>query len=158
MMTKETVRIADQMRRAIGGEAWHGPPLREILSGVTAAQANGRPLATLHTIHELVLHIEVYASGALRAAEGDLMPKIYSTDLDWRTPRDASHAVWAESVALLFDAGERLTASVEAFPNERLGDTVPGRQYDFYYLFHGIVQHSLYHGGQIAILKRAASA
>jgi hypothetical protein len=27
--------------------------------------------------------------------------------------------------------------------------------YDFYYLFHGIVQHSLYHGGQIAMLKKA---
>ena len=40
----------------------------------------------------------------------------------------------------------------------RLQDTVPGRQYDFYYLFHGIVQHSLYHGGQIAMLKKAMSA
>ena len=47
--------------------------------------------------------------------------------------------------------------SIEGFGDSRLKDIVPGRQYDFYFLFHGIVQHSLYHGGQIAMLKRAVS-
>jgi hypothetical protein len=28
----------------------------------------------------------------------------------------------------------------------------------FYYLLHGIVQHGLYHAGQIAILNRAVTA
>jgi len=51
-----------------------------------------------------------------------------------------------------------LAAAIEDFDDAKLQDTVPGRQYDFYYLFHGIVQHSLYHGGQIAMLKKALSA
>ncbi len=51
--------------------------------------------------------------------------------------------------------GKELAAAVEKFGDERLGETVPGRNYAFYNLFHGIVQHSIYHGGQIAILKKA---
>ena len=34
----ETARIADQLRRAFQGNAWHGDSLLEILNGVTAAQ------------------------------------------------------------------------------------------------------------------------
>ena len=151
-MTKETVRIADQIRRAFVGDPWHGPPLSELFEGISAEQAAKRPLASAHTIHELVLHIEVYVSGALAATTGGEMPKIYGTSDDWR-----SGGNWNEATARLLEGAERLEAAVEAFPDERLGDTVPGRDYDFYYLFHGIVQHSLFHGGQIAMLKRATA-
>ncbi len=82
------------------------------------------------------------------------MPKIYQTALDWRVVSDASPAAWAAATEHLLKVGEELAQAVEVFGDERLKEIVPGREYDFYYLFHGIVQHSLYHGGQIAMLKR----
>jgi hypothetical protein len=33
----------------------------------------------------------------------------------------------------------------------------PDRDYDFYRLFHGDVQHALYHGDQSALLKSAVA-
>jgi hypothetical protein len=39
-----------------------------------------------------------------------------------------------------------------------LGDPVPGKTenyHNFFYMFSGIVQHELYHAGQIALLKKA---
>ena len=51
-----------------------------------------------------------------------------------------------------------LVASLAGFPDERLSDTVPGRDYSFYFLLHGAVQHNLYHAGQMAMLKVAARA
>jgi hypothetical protein len=157
-MNTETVRIADQLQRAFGGEAWHGPPLRELLTDVTWSQANARPLASAHTIWEIVLHIESYVSAALEAAEGGVMPKIYQTPQDWRIVSDAGEASWTSTVKRLFAGGERLAAAIERFPDQRLLDVVPGREYHFYQLFHGVVQHSLFHGGQIAILKRAVQS
>ena len=151
-MAKETVRIADQIRRAFSGDAWHGPPLGELLEGVSEEQASTRPLSSAHTIHELVLHIEVYVSGALAASTGGEMPKVYGTSDDWRSGGD-----FHDATDRLFQTARQLADVVEKFPDERLGDTVPGRDYDFYYLFHGIVQHSLFHGGQIAMLKRATA-
>lgn len=157
-MNTETVGIADQLRRAFGGAAWHGPPLRELLDGVTAAQANARPLAMGHTIWELVLHIESYVSAAVEAAEGGVMPKIYQTARDWRVVEDGGEAAWRSAVERLLAGGERLAVAMERFDDERLGEVVPGREYSFYHLFHGVVQHSLFHGGQIAMLKRAVQA
>jgi hypothetical protein len=47
-----------------------------------------------------------------------------------------------------------MVKAIEKFPIERLTDTVPGRSYDFHQLFHGIVDHCIYHAGQIALLKK----
>jgi len=40
----ETALIADQLRRAFYGEAWHGDSLFEILKGVGAERAAERPV------------------------------------------------------------------------------------------------------------------
>src|ERR1035438_10207490 len=66
----ERARIADQLRRAFEGEAWHGDSVFEILEGVTAAQAASRPIAGAHTIWELVLHIAAWDGAALRRLGG----------------------------------------------------------------------------------------
>jgi hypothetical protein len=53
---------------------------------------------------------------------------------------------------------EELVKAVAAFPDARLQEQVPGKTqsyYNFYYMFSGIVQHELYHAGQIALLKKA---
>jgi hypothetical protein len=156
-MNSECLRIADQLRRAFAGDPWHGPPLSEILSGIPAEQASLHPLPSAHSIWELVLHIGVYVNAATDAVEGVAMPKIVGTPKDWPSVTGTSGPAWKNAVDGLFQSGEKLAQAIEAFTDARLQDTVPGRDYDFYYLFHGIVQHSLYHGGQIAMLKRAVS-
>jgi hypothetical protein len=147
---EECSRIADQVRCAFGGDAWHGPALNEILEGVTAAQARTRPLKAGHTIWELVLHTDVYIVAALEAVNGIPMPRIYGTELDWPEPGGE----WNDATDRVLGHAEDLAAAISSFSDERLQEIVPGRGYDFYHLFHGVVQHSLYHGGQIAMLKR----
>src|SRR5205823_2444016 len=52
-------RLLDQLNRAYGGEAWHGPALRELLEDVTEEEATAHPIAGVHSIIELVAHIGV---------------------------------------------------------------------------------------------------
>lgn len=153
----ESLRIADQLRRAFAGDAWHGPPVRDLLTGVTAEQAVKRPLPTAHTIWELVVHIDLYVQAACEAAQGTPMPRWYGTEGDWPSIDDRSATAWAGTTDRLFQNAERLADTVGSFSDARLEETVPGRDYNFYYLFHGIIQHSLYHGGQIAMLRRATT-
>jgi hypothetical protein len=155
MVNPESSRIADQLRRAFAGDPWHGDPIRKLLIGISAEQALARPLREGHCIWELVLHIELYVRIAYEATKGTPMPKLYGTGQDWTVVNRGDATGWADARDRLIQSEERLAAAIEEFPDARLPDTVPGRAYDFYYLFHGIVQHSLYHGGQIAMLKRA---
>ena len=153
-MNSECLRIADQLRRAFDGEAWHGSALRELLQDVNAAKAHARALSGTHSIWELVLHITVWTRAALGATHGHPMATIVGTPEDWPAVEDATSEAWNAATKRLFEAKDLLSAAIEEFGDVRLTETVPGRSYDFYFLFHGIVQHSLYHAGQIALLKK----
>ncbi len=48
---------------------------------------------------------------------------------------------------------EALVESVTRFDGARLSEKVPGRNYSFSAMLHGIVDHNIYHSGQIAILR-----
>ena len=156
-MNTECLRIADQLRRAFTGDPWHGDSLRKLLDGIAVQQASSRPVASAHTIWELVLHIEIWTRAALESTQGVPMPKLYGTEKDWPAATDVSPVAWAGEVDRFFKTGEQLAQAIEGFGDNRLQEIVPGRKYDFYHLFHGIVQHSLYHGGQIALLKKLAA-
>ena len=152
-MNNECLRIADQLKRAFEGEAWHGPDLNQLLADVTAPEAAAHPVAGVHSIWELVLHIEVWTGAAAESTKGVPMPKIVNTVKDWPVAGEGDSA-WSVAKNNLFRTEARITEAIGNFGDARLSEIVPGRQYDFYYLFHGIVQHSLYHAGQIALLKK----
>jgi uncharacterized damage-inducible protein DinB len=154
---KETERIADQLRRALQGEAWHGPSLREILAGVTAQQTAARPIAGAHSIWELVHHIAAWEAIVLRRVAGETVKDV-SAEVDWPPvgdPAERDEAAWQRSLAALEESNRRLCDAIAQLPDERLRERVPGKQHSFYGELHGIVQHDLYHAGQIALLKKA---
>jgi len=150
----ETHRIADQLGRSQRGSAWHGPSLGELLAGVDAGLAQWRPLSGTHNMWELLLHVTAWQSVALDAVEGSRMPELAGLE-DWPAA-GSTEQEWRGAVQKLDGINRALVAAVSKFPDERLRETVPGRNYSFYFLLHGVVQHNLYHAGQIALLKAAA--
>ena len=149
----ETTRLAEQLRRAFDGDAWHGPALLELLEDVDAKTAAAKPIAGAHSIWELVLHIAAWDDAAMRRLDGNVwQPE--GTD-NFPVPPKPTAEAWRKAVAETKRTHERLVKTVAALPESRLRDQVPGKKYDFYFMLHGVVQHELYHAGQIAILKRA---
>jgi hypothetical protein len=70
---------------------------------------------------------------------------------------DTGEAAWRAVLAETQRVHEELVAAVAAFPESRLEEIVPDKEgppYTFYYTLHGVVQHELYHAGQIALLKK----
>ena len=155
-MPTETSRIADQLRRAFEGEAWHGPAVLEILDGVSAVQATARPVANAHSIWELTLHIAVWDEVARRRLAGEVVQP--TPEQDYPPIKDTDARAWEDTQAHLRRTHDALVQAVAAMPDARLAEKVPGKDpddYTLYYMLHGIVQHELYHGGQIALLKKA---
>lgn len=149
----EPVLIAEQLRRAFEGDAWHGPALLEILQDMDAAKAAAKPLPDVHSIWELALHVAVWDSvGCRRLAGEKCQPD--GTDNFPLVPKRATNAAWRKAVAQLKRSHDVLVKTVRALPESRLRERVPGKRYDFYFMLHGIAQHELYHAGQIAILKK----
>ena len=152
----ETSRILDQIHRAYEGPAWHGPALREVLDGVTWQTAAQRRIPGAHTIWELVLHLTVWMSVPTRRLAGAEIPTL-PPDQDWPAPPAPSESAWREALDRLADRQRDLESAVRDLPDDRLREKVLGDvPYSIYTMLHGVVQHNLYHAGQIALLKKAA--
>jgi uncharacterized damage-inducible protein DinB len=149
----ETARIADQLKRAFAGDAWHGPALMEILADVEAPAAAARPISLAHTIWELTLHITAWDGAILRRLAGQAASP--SDAENFPKIRDTSESAWRTALENLQRQHQELLRVISDMPDRRLREQVPDKDYDFYFLLHGTVQHALYHAGQIVMLKRA---
>jgi hypothetical protein len=112
------------------------------------ALATGLSLA--HTPFGNVLHIKAWLRMArLRlTASSPVEPR---EEENWPAPQ----ASWQQAVTGLRNECAALRQAILDFPPQRLEQRAPARELQtFYILLHGAIQHSAYHAGQIAMLKR----
>jgi uncharacterized damage-inducible protein DinB len=163
MPQHEIHRIADQLTRAVNGPAWHGPALLEVLRDVDATEAAARPLASAHSIWELVAHTSAWLELVRQRLQGTAPLDITST-MDWppvagAAPRpldQSARGQWEADLARLRRAATDLRTAIDSLDDLRLADDLPGGSdtWTAYQTLHGVLQHTLYHTGQIAILKK----
>ena len=151
----EVERIVDQLNRAFEGEAWHGPAVMEILQGITAEQATARPFDQAHSIWELGLHIAAWLRACRSRLEGD---RTQLTDSeDWPAVTDTGDQAWADARKSIKQAQTELGSAISLLDDSRLDQPIIEGMSSVYVTLQGVIQHSLYHAGQIAILKKTIS-
>lgn len=152
----EIDRLRSQLQRAFDGEAWHGTPVLDVLAEVSAAEAAARPIPGAHTIGEIVNHIAAWLSIVGTRVAGLPMAAI-TDDIDWPPPGQWSDAAWQSARERLKVNYLELAAAIAQLDDAALERDVQGklRRYTVYEDLHGVIQHSLYHLGQIVMLVAA---
>src|SRR3569832_1390298 len=117
----EVDRIRDQSRRAIEGEAWHGPAVLAVMDFVTAQQAAAHPIPGAHSIWELTLHIAAWERACLRRLNGD--PAQLTDMEDWEPIHDTSDAAWEASKQELIDNHRKLLDAISNVVESRLDES-----------------------------------
>lgn len=146
--------LAEQLRRAFEGEAWHGPAVVELLADVDAEMAAARPVAGVHSIWELLLHIAAWDDAVKRRIVLGKALQLNDAE-NFPSVADKSPAAWKSAIAHAKKAHAELLQTVVTLPDQRLSEQVPGKPYDIRFMLEGVIQHELYHAGQMAILKKA---
>ncbi len=159
-------KIADRLRQVYDGDPWHGAPAAEVLQGITAAEAAARPVPNAHSIWEILLHMTGWTVEVRRRLEGG-QPALPAGG-DWPPVSEPTESIepaeesWRAALTRFREAHERLLAALERFPEERLEEKVGqardlplGTGVTFDRTLQGILQHHVYHTGQIALLKKA---
>ena len=145
--------IRDQLRRSFERESWHGPAVLEVLEGVTAAQARRRPLPGAHSIWEIVRHMTTWKSVVERRLEGESVSDV-PPEVDWPPVGAAGEPEWQAALAELRQAHAGLVAVAAKLRDEPLDQPPAPGTSSRYVLLHGVIQHDLYHAGQIAVLLK----
>jgi uncharacterized damage-inducible protein DinB len=145
--------MANRIERTVSGPMWHGPALTDLLDGVPHERAASHPVAGAHSIWEIVRHLTAWADIAKRRIGGEAFDP--TPDQDWPPVHDEAGDAWAQAVERLGSSLRDLAAVTRALQDAQLDALVPGAEYSVAVMLHGIVEHGAYHGGQIALLKKA---
>lgn len=145
----EIDRITQLLEKTFDQQPWYGSSIMEILKTVNPQTVNQR-LADTHSVAELVEHMISWRTFATRRLLGDAAFQV-SDAINFPISQN-----WEDTIKRLQQSQEDLVNAVKQFPEERLSELVPSNQfrYTFYTLLHGIIQHDVYHLGQIALLKK----
>jgi uncharacterized damage-inducible protein DinB len=127
--------------------------VREVLQGVTAEMAARRPLASAHTIWELVLHMTAWKDVVARRLGGESITQV-PPDQDFPKVTDTSESAWEGALARLEATHARLFGRLTGMRDDQLDEPPAPKATRRYIVLHGILQHDLYHAGQIAILRK----
>lgn len=147
----ETRRIAGQLRLLYEGPSWLGPALKTLIIDIDESTAHARPIPGAHTVWELVLHITAW----LRVAR-ERLSATFARDPDEAENWPTMDNSWQSAISSLEDEIDALERAILEFPEDRLAESAPASEpQTFYVLFHGVIQHTAYHAGQIALLKKA---
>jgi uncharacterized damage-inducible protein DinB len=148
--------IAAGLDRAVFGDAWHGPALMQVLDGVSAEDAHRRPIEAAHSIHELAAHAATWLEVIRQRLEH--RPPNVTDDMDWEP--DLTTDRWQATRERVAAAARTLATTIRALDDAKLDERVPGdnSKWSVYETAQGAIEHTLYHTGQIAIVKKGLSA
>jgi uncharacterized damage-inducible protein DinB len=157
----EIERIVDQLHREHEGDPWHGSPLRELLSGIGCEVAAAHPMRHVHSVWEIVLHMTGWKNEVRRRLSGG--PAGTPEEGDWPGVPAPTPDAWKAALERLEQAHNSLIAAVKQLPESKLFEPTndprnreTGAGVSYYVLLHGIVQHDVYHAGQIALVRKGA--
>jgi uncharacterized damage-inducible protein DinB len=149
----EVQRILDQHDRALHGGAWHGDSVWEILQGIPPEQAFARPLPAAHTIWELVAHMTFWETEVFRRIQK--LPPQSEVELNFPEMPEATAENWELVLDGLRRSNTDFRQCLAALDDSRLDEPLSAPDKSIYLELHGVIQHHLYHGGQIALVMKS---
>ena len=147
-----TAQIAKHFREVHFGGNWTASNLKDHLADVTWQQATTQ-VYSINPIATLVYHINYYVSAILKVLRGEPLDAHdkYSFDL----PPILSQEDWEKLLDKTWTDAEDFAILVEQLPESKLGENFSDEKYGSYYRnFHGVIEHTHYHLGQIVLIKK----
>ncbi len=146
--------LSGRLRRTITGPMWHGPSLREALEGMTAADAVERPIQSMKTVWEIVLHVTARAERACLRMDGLALDEPTPTE-DWpRIPVPCTTAAWEDSQIQMANAYRAMAVRVCEVMSTGFLKVVEKQDYNVATMADGVAEHGAYHAGQIMVLRK----
>ncbi len=145
-------QIAKHFREVHFGGNWTFVNLKDTLSDVTWLEATTKH-QDFNTIATLIFHINYYVNPVAKVLQGE--PLNASDKFSFDCPTITSQEEWENLVQKVLEEAERFALEIEKLEESKLFEVFSEEKYGNYFrnLF-GIVEHTHYHLGQIALIKK----
>ncbi|MEP6595882.1 MAG: DinB family protein [Ginsengibacter sp.] len=154
-MRHEFKNFINQFQAVYTGPNWIGDSVLSVLENMPAQIAFQKPPGNRHSIAEILKHMMVWKFLLVNRLSGD---NIYDVDqeqsFDTSIYGEATLEAFKKLLSDIDDCQRELISLLQKAKPEVLHIPVAGRNYTMEYLINGVLQHDIYHLGQLAFLKK----
>ena len=156
-MKNEIRSIIESLESLLHGHPWFGRNATELLGDLNPEDAYTRPGNADHSPCDLLWHMITWASFTANRIEGSKKKDVATDDsLDWRMTGPKVNS-WEKGLTEFSAIHKKIIVLLREKDDEWLEKIVDYREYNFRYLLNGMIQHDIYHLGQIAYLSKLFS-
>ena len=136
------------------GEPWFGRSVYALLDEVDSKKVHTRPGNADHSLIDLLYHMITWADFTLKRIEKDKINDLAAFEaMDWRTIDPKKHN-WKKGLAEFKSINKKIIALLNKKDDDFLIEIVDYRKYNFHFLINGMIEHHIYHAGQVAYLVK----
>lgn len=145
-------QTAKHIRDVYFGGNWTVSNLKDQLADVSWQEATTQVYG-LNTIATLTFHIHYFVQAVTKVLQGE--PLTANDKYSFAHPPIQSQADWENLLQQTWTEGQAFADLIEQLPENRFWEDFTDNKYGSYYRnLHGIIEHTHYHLGQIAIIKK----
>ena len=153
-MNKETQYIIKSFESTLSGLPWFGRSVYEILAEADETKTNTKLNGTEHSMMELLWHMNTWAEFVLGSLENKTVDEMKSIEAnDWREIDPKVHT-WKKGMEQLKATHSKIIEILDKKEDSFLSEIVPTRKFNYRFMLNGLIQHNIYHLGQVAYLKK----
>ena len=153
-MDKETQSIIKNLENTLSGQPWFGRAVLDLLNETDESKVNIKPNGTEHSLIELLWHMNTWAEFTLANFEKRPAAELITIEEnDWRIIDPEKHS-WQNGIKELRSIHEKIVEILNQKEDDFLKEIVPNRKFNFRFMLNGLIQHNIYHLGQIAYLNK----
>ena len=113
-----------------------------------------KPNSNGHSLIDLLYHMLTWAEFTQKRIEKDQIQDIAAFEaLDWRQIDPGVHD-WQKGLTALKTSHNKIIELLQTKDDAFLEEKVDYRNYNFRFLLNGLIQHNIYHLGQVAYLSK----
>ncbi|MDX2046683.1 MAG: hypothetical protein SFU87_07835 [Chitinophagaceae bacterium] len=139
-----------QLYEIQNGSLWFDQCFKEKIDSLQETEALTRPISQIHSVAEHVSHILEWRKECMLRFNGQKTDLMNSPD-DWKNNIALGKIGWTNLKNLFYQSTVTLITALENKDDAYLETKFLDTGYTFHYLIEGIIQHDLYHLGQIGI-------
>lgn len=153
-MKKEVEATIHRIENTLSGQPWYGKSIFTILDEVNADKAKAQLGGSSHSLLDILYHMNTWADFTLKRIQKDSSYDLKQAEaLDWRTI-DAKLHSWKKGLAEFKKIHKQILAELAKKDDDFLLEMVDYRKYNFRFLINGLIEHNIYHAGQIALMNK----
>ncbi len=153
-MNKEVLSILKRLENTYNGDPWFGRSVTSLFADVDPKKAHVDRGGSSHSMLDIIWHMNTWSAFTLDRIRKEKNFDLKKAEaLDWREI-DPKKDTWKKALAEFEKLHKGIINELKNKDDDFLLEIVEYRKYNFRYLINGLIEHTIYHAGQIALLNK----